>query len=135
MGAWSGLPFGNDEAQDFLFDYRQVDPGNRLAFLSDVLHECVSQEDTGDRAVAAVAILVQAAGLGDSISDDALNSADVEGFTSPEAARQLFPVAQQVLDLVLAKDSELRELWEDTGETEWFDSIEQLRSALSMFQG
>lgn len=133
MGAWSHEPFGNDDANDWAYDLEGV---SDLSLVETALDQALETEGyleapEGSNAVAAVEVLAKLLGRGtqaDSYTekiDEWVKSVCVQ--PSPE----LLEKAKQVLARVVGEDSELKALWDESGSSEWTESIAALRRAIS----
>lgn len=136
MGAWGVLAFDNDTACDW---------GDSLEGTSDL--KLVSAT------LASIDALDNAAFLDADIASEALAACEVlarlrgnPGYQNPytEAVDnwvaahplapppQLLKLADRVIDRVLGEQSELRELWDESGESQaWRDAVEDLRSRVT----
>ncbi|TXH70239.1 MAG: DUF4259 domain-containing protein [Thiothrix sp.] len=140
MGAWGMQPFENDFALDFTAQLFHESEAGDLSLLTEAFQDVLEakqegyiEADLGSAAIAAAALVV-------ALQQDearAILKVQPQGQIWFEAARQvnyaeLAPKALTALDLVLAENSELYELWEETDSfTEWLDSVKQLKAQLS----
>ena len=133
MGAWSHEPFGNDDANDWAYGLEDV---NDFSLIDSTLDKALEAEEyleapDASEAVAAVEVLAKLLGKGtqtDSYTekvDEWVKSVSVK----PDAA--LLAKAKRVLERVLGENSELRELWNESGSEEWIASIAALQRAVS----
>ena len=136
MGTWSHEPFGNDDACDLAYALAESEGlsliegsiGKVVEIGEDYLEADVAQE-----AVAAAEVLAKLLGRGTQ------SDAYTKGVDQWVAAQTLTPSAdlrcraQQALARILAADSELQELWEDSGECDdWVASLRELQPALGV---
>ena len=133
MGAWSHEPFGNDDALDWIdglegaMDLSKIDEALDRALEADGYLEAPE----ASQAVAAVEVIAKLLGKGTQ-SDSYAKGADkwvrsVSLMPSPA----LLAKAQQALQRVLGAHSELRELWQESGDdSEWQASIKALEGAV-----
>lgn len=133
MGAWSHEPFGNDDANDWAYDLEGV---NDLSLVEEALNQALEAEDyleapEGSNAVAVVEVLAKLLGRGTQ-SDSYTEKVDewVKS-VNMKPSSELIEKAKRVLARVAGEDSELRELWEEAGFSEWSTSIAALRKAIS----
>ena len=124
MGAWGPGPFENDDACDW--SYQLLDGGGVevLSSTLDVAPGTTAPE--ADEAVAAIAVVVASQGVSVDLSPDVagwLNAADRHAFVL------LAPRAITAIDALLA-DSELAELWGESGDSIWQDQLREWRDAL-----
>jgi hypothetical protein len=134
VGAWGALVFDNDDANDWAYDLENV---TDLSLVKSAL----------DR--------VDAAGAGyleQGIACNALDACEVlarlkgqPGYTNAYtekvdkwvAAHRIDPPAELItrgnaaIDRILGSDSELKELWKESGDAEWLTAVEDLRRRLT----
>ncbi|KOT81122.1 hypothetical protein ADK70_26665 [Streptomyces rimosus subsp. pseudoverticillatus] len=133
MGTWDMGPFGNDGAADLLDDLGAMPVERRLGAIRGVLSTAAAERDyleapEGEMAVAAAA-LIAAARAGSAFPADPVYAPDL---TVPEPPRRLAVLAVHALDRVLAPDSELAELWDESdGGQEWLAHLARLRAELT----
>ena len=135
MGAWSHEPFGNDTANDWAYDLEgTTDLSHIEAALNNVLEQGSEylEAPTAEEAIGAIEVLAKLLGHGTQ-SDAYTEKIDawvntIEQKPSPA----LLNNAQRVIARILAKDSELLELWQDSDELQkWQASIAKLQTAIS----
>lgn len=129
MGAWGYGSFENDDAADFLVDAR--DSGD-LSLIREVLDNVLTSTEyveapDASRAIAATEIVAAAMGRPTAAAqqEDGLRQwlARIRPTIDPDLAAQ----AREALARILARDSELRELWEETDEfSEWRESVTEI---------
>ncbi|HEY4083935.1 MAG TPA: DUF4259 domain-containing protein [Burkholderiaceae bacterium] len=134
MGTWSHEPFGNDAANDWAHD---LDGRKDFSLIDQAMQRVIDsgpeylESDFAVEAVVAAEVLAMALSRG--TQSDAYTE-KVEAWlqsiaVKPEAA--LFIKAQRALARILDKDSELRDLWEESDEFEsWEASIKALQQAI-----
>lgn len=132
MGTWSHEPFGNDTANDWAYE---LEACTDFALVEAALKRVADgagylDADEAVEAVAAAEVLAKARGRG--TQADAYTKkidawlASITATPSPA----LSALAQRALARVLAPESELRELWEDSDEFEpWQASVVALQTA------
>lgn len=116
MGAWSHEPFGYDDASDWAFGLEEV---RDLSLIEQTLDKALAAQDSleapeASEAVAAVEVLAKLR---------------VESVAIVPGAA-LLEKGRRALERVLGPNSELRDLWEESGGEEWFESIRVLERAL-----
>lgn len=133
MGAWGVLAFDNDAANDWAYDLEET---NDLSLVESALHEVTSSgseyldSDLGSNALAACEVLARLRG------QTGYTDAYTEKVDKWVAMNQLVPStellsqASAAIDRILADDSELRDLWEESGGEEWRAAVEDLRQRL-----
>lgn len=134
MGAWSHEPFGNDTANDWAYDLEGAKDLSRIeAALDAVLKQgsaCL-EAPTAEEAVGAIEVIAHLLGRGTQ-SDAYTEKVEVwvkGAKQKPSAA--LLQKAQKVIARILAEESELSELWQESEESEqWLSSMSQLEAAI-----
>jgi hypothetical protein len=135
MGAWSHEPFGNDTASDWAYGLEEAKDLSYIESALDKALECGSEyleAPEAEEALAAIEVIAKLLGKGTQ-SDE--YTEDVDAWVSsiklkPQPA--LLKKAQQVIDRILADESELLELWQESESSEaWRASLMQLRAAIS----
>ncbi|MET9351071.1 DUF4259 domain-containing protein [Streptomyces termitum] len=132
MGTWDIGPFDNDTAADFSYRVDEAPDGERADVLLAAFREVT---DTGDEyldadlameAVAAAALLAAQCPGGEPVTTS-------YGPKKPLGVLpgELRPQAVAALDRILAADSELLELWEESGADEWKAGVLRLREVLT----
>lgn len=132
MGTWDIGPFDNDTAADFSYRVDEAPDGERADVLLAAFREVT---DTGDEyldadlameAVAAAALLAAQCPGGEPVTTS-------YGPKKPLGVLpgELRPQAVAALDRILAADSELLELWEESGADEWKAGVLRLREVLA----
>ncbi|MBW4463314.1 MAG: DUF4259 domain-containing protein [Nodosilinea sp. WJT8-NPBG4] len=133
MGTWSMDAFGNDDAADWAFELAE---SNDLSLVEAAIDGALAENDyldAPDAAIALAAIEVIARLNG--------NWGDRNAYTEPvdawvaQANVQMEPEllvwARAAIDRILSADSEMLELWQDSGDYEaWLESVENLRSRI-----
>lgn len=134
MGTWSTDAFGNDDAADWV---HELEEAKDLGPIGDAVDAVLSVGDEyleapeASIALAAVEVLARLSGSpGEKNSYTEVADKWVEGMQlKPSVA--LLDKARAVLVRILAEDSELKELWEDSDEYDsWLASVEDLRGRL-----
>ncbi|WP_153451426.1 DUF4259 domain-containing protein [Streptomyces smaragdinus] len=130
MGTWGMGPFDNDHAADFAGDLDELPADERLGAIEKALLMAAEGEgyldgDLGDHAVAGAAVI--AAGL---------PGGDPLGVYGPEEPMAEIPgwipaLAVRALDRVVGEESELAELWDESGRgQQWRAVVRRLRAVL-----
>ncbi|MEU1597885.1 DUF4259 domain-containing protein [Streptomyces sp. NPDC005708] len=131
MGTWDIGPFDNDTAADFADDLDDAAAAERAALIRGVLVRTVGNQDylegpDAEEAVAAAALVAAQCPGGEAVSPH--YGPDEPVPVLPADFRRL---AVEALDRVLADESELPELWGETGDgRQWRSSIDRLRAVL-----
>lgn len=128
MGSWGSAPFDNDDASDW--SYELLDGGGPEAVgaaLREISADGAPELPDAAAAVGAAALVAATLGVTVHLPEDLvawLASAD------RRALRSLAPEAVVALDRVL-EDSELGELWDETGDDEWRDATRRMRDEIA----
>lgn len=136
MGAWGHGPFDNDDAADWASQFSELDGPAGLAAIFEALHSVAAdgyvEAPEGSAAVAAAQVVAHLVAP-ESTSDTAYGSAALEWATRTgvTADATLIRAARSALDRVAADDSELAELWDEAGPSDWMADLERLRSILA----
>jgi hypothetical protein len=130
MGAWGHRAFDNDTANDWAYDLREADDlslvESALAELEGVGDEYLDQ-DVACNALAACEVLARLRG------NHGYENSYTKKVDEWVKAHPLMPPssllarAAAAIDRILGDDSELRELWDETGDTDWHDGVRELR--------
>ncbi|MFB7907139.1 DUF4259 domain-containing protein [Kitasatospora sp. NPDC056076] len=131
MGTWDIGPFDNDTAADFAGGLDDAAPGERAGLVRAALERAARgpeylDDDEGVEAVAAAALVAaQCPGSG------AVTTAYGPAEPIPELPVELRALAVAALDRVVAEESELAELWDESdSDGEWRRGIRALREVL-----
>lgn len=132
MGTWDVGPFENDMAADFAYTLDETAPDKREDLVRATLSRTIQAQDylespEGAEAVAAAALIAAQCPGGEPIST---SYGPEEAF--PTFADDLRPLAAEALDRVVAENSELADLWDETPHgREWRQGISRLRAVLA----
>jgi hypothetical protein len=134
MGAWSHEPFGNDTANDWAYDLEETkDMSHIEAALDNVIEQGADylEASNAEEAVGAIEVLAKLLGHGTQ-SDAYTEKVDVwVKSINQKPSPALLQKARQVIERILAKDSELLELWQDSKDLkEWQGSMAKLLEAV-----
>jgi len=133
MGAWSHEPFGNDTAADWADGLEESRDFGPVAAVLQRAADSGEDLDAGEAEEAVAAAEVLAKALGRGTQSDAYTEPVDEWLASitVKPSVELLQLAQRALARVLAPDSELRELWEESDDfAQWQSSIAALQTAL-----
>jgi hypothetical protein len=135
VGTWGVGLFSNDAAADLLSALDEAEPVEALDLLRETLASAAANDgyldvDDGQAAVAAAAVVAAQRLRGLPLDLSTVPPWLAEGgFDIPQ---ELDDLALAALDRVLGEDSELRGLWEDSGELQKFlATLAPLRAALA----
>ncbi|MER8047164.1 DUF4259 domain-containing protein [Streptomyces sp. NPDC094032] len=132
MGTWDIGPFDNDSAADFSYRVDEAAADDKAAVLLVAFREVTENEDDfldsdfAVEAVAAAALVAAQCPGGDPVTTSYGPKEAI-----PPLPATLRPLAVAALDRVLGEDSELRELWEESGGEEWKAGVLRLRAVLA----
>ncbi|MFF7454449.1 DUF4259 domain-containing protein [Kitasatospora sp. NPDC008115] len=133
MGTWDIGHFDNDTAADFSGALDEAAPEEReglvrrvLTVVADTAAEDYLDSDEAAKAVAAAALVAAQCPGGEPVTTSYGPDEPLPAF-----AADLRPLAVQALDRVVADESELAELWDETEESEdWRRTVKDLRAVL-----
>ncbi len=129
MGAWSSEPFDNDDAADLMIELEDApswDPV-REAFADVLVNPDYVELADGARAYAAAALLTIAIGKSDVSAQDYHMILEAMGPPPPE----LNDLARAALKRIITGDSEIRELYLDSGSyVEWTRTVAAIENLL-----
>ena len=135
MGAWGNGSFENDDAADFV---NEITEGKDLTPVREIFDTVLGASDyleATDASQAIAAAEIVAATLGHPTSA-AQQEEELVGWVArvkPPADLGLAKKAAQVLDRILASNSELSELWEESDDfADWKAVVSGLRSHLQV---
>ena len=135
MGAWSHEPFGNDTAADWAYGLEEA---KDLSYIEEALNkvlECGTEyleAPEAEEALAAIEVIAKLIGKGTQ-SDAYTESVDTwVSASNLKPQPSLLKKAQQVINRIIANESELLELWQESDDSEaWRASISQLQAVVS----
>jgi hypothetical protein len=131
MGAWSVDAFGNDDACDWAYGLEEV---KDLSLVEHALDVVLSSGDEyleappASEALAAIEVIARLQGnWGERNSYSEIVDKWVEK-TKIQPPLSLIQKALRVIERILADNSELKELWQDSDEYElWLASVQELK--------
>ena len=133
MGAWGDRAFDNDAANDWAYGLGDVDDLSLVeaafreveAVGADYLDSDVACDALG--ACEVLARLLGNPGYTNSYTEKVDQWVATHSLTPSSA---LLERASAVIDRILGENSELRDLWKDTGDDDWHKSVEELRARM-----
>lgn len=132
MGTWDIGHFDNDSAADFCGGLDGAAPGEREALLRSALQLAARAEEYLDSDEAVEAVVAAALVAAQCPGGAAVTSAYGPKEPVPPLAAELRPLAVAALDRVVAEESELAELWDETESgPAWREGIRALREVLA----
>jgi hypothetical protein len=139
MGAWSIESFGNDTACDWAYGLEQT---SDLGLVRETIQKVLDTRDEyleeykASHAIAAIEVIARLKG-NFGVRDSYSSPIDVWVAAHPQPPPQdLVKSAILALDRILAKPSELLEIWEDSGLAEaWKSSVFDLRNRVADSSG
>ena len=133
MGAWGVLAFDNDSANDWAYGLDGTDDLTLVeAALSDVdaIGSGYLEVDAASAALAACEVLARLQGR-PGYTDTYNAKVDLWVAAHPlDVPTSLVTRASSAIDRVLGENSELRELWDESGPDDWLAGVADLRSRL-----
>jgi Domain of unknown function (DUF4259) len=132
MGAWGVLAFDNDDANDWAY---RLDKVKDLSLVESALSHAEEEGDyleapTACEALAACEVLARLLGR-PGYNDAYTKTVDEWVARHPlKPAPPLLARATAVINRVLGKNSELRELWDEGDSTDWLAAVGDLRDRL-----
>ncbi|MFZ6005356.1 MAG: DUF4259 domain-containing protein [Actinomycetota bacterium] len=135
MGAWGEGPFDNDDAGDWAYEFDDVDEATGLQILAEALDLGGSDEyieaPEGTTAVASAAVVSWLHDPG-AIPDSPYGEAAIAWVrrANPKPNASLVEAALVALDRVRSDRSELAELWAESEDVAWRESLAQIETRL-----
>lgn len=136
MGTWAIDSFGNDDACDWTYELERV---RDLSPVEEALDAVLSCDEEGveasdaTEAIAAIEVIARLQG------NWGKRSAYSERLDNWVEANKILPSvalvqkAHLAIDLILSDNSELRELWQETGDYEaWVVSVNELKNRVNL---
>jgi hypothetical protein len=135
MGAWGEGPFDNDDAGDWAYEFDGVDEATGVQLVADALdlgeagdHLGAPEGTTAVAAAAVVSWLHDPGAIPDSPYGEAAAAWVRTARPTPNAS--LTAAALAALDRVRSSSSELAELWAESGDSAWRESLAQIETRL-----
>ena len=132
MGTWSVDAFGNDDAADWA---HELEDAEDLSPIHEAIEAVLAVGDEyleGPQAAIALAAIEVLARLGGNPGEKSAYTDTVDKWilsTELKPTVELLDKAQAAIVRILAEDSELKELWEESDEYDsWSASIDDLRT-------
>ncbi|MEU4119078.1 DUF4259 domain-containing protein [Kitasatospora sp. NPDC028055] len=132
MGTWDIGPFENDMAADFADALDEAAENEREVLVRSTLIRAIQTRDylespEGAEVVAAAALIAAQCPGG-----EPLNTSYGPDEALPIFATDLRPLAVEALDRVVAEESELADLWDETVDgPKWRQTISRIRAVLA----
>jgi hypothetical protein len=133
MGAWGTGSFDNDDAGDFIQD---IVGGGDLSLIHEVVDNVLTSTEyvegpDASQVIAAAEVLAAALGRATRAAQGDAALMRWLARLRPSVETGLVARTAAALSRILASNSELRELWEDSDDfAEWRASVEELKSQL-----
>lgn len=130
MGAWSGEPFGNAVAADWVWELEDVEDWDVVrAALASARTDAALDEETATIALAAAEVVAH--GIGRATQDDAYTG-EVTAFVvrAGVPAPELVAEARVAVARAAAPEGALARTWAECGDEHWRESVERLTLAL-----
>ncbi|MFF2010291.1 DUF4259 domain-containing protein [Streptomyces sp. NPDC058195] len=135
MGTWDTGHFDNDSAADFSWKVDEAPEAEREAVLREVLTFAAETSDYLDSDDGAFAVAAAALVASQCPGGEAVTTAYGPKKPLPVLTPELRPLAVRALDGVLGENSELHELWDESGDKAWAAGIARLKEVLSAATG
>jgi hypothetical protein len=135
MGAWGVDAFDNDSANDWAYGLNDVDD---LSLIESAIDDIVEDEEDYLDADLATDALAACEVLARLLGNAGKHNAFTEKVNAWVAAHPLKPPAtlirraHKAIDRIAGDESELHELWSESGDAAWLASVNDLRSRLRM---
>ncbi len=135
MGAWGELAFDNDTACDWAYELKNVDDLSLVETAFDEVEAIGSEyldQDLACNALAACEVLARLNG------HPGYQNAYTENVDNWVAAYPIAPPpelirrAANVIRRILGDQSELKDLWAESGDALWIKSVEELRRRVQL---
>ena len=136
MGTWAVDSFGNDDACDWTYELEKV---NDLSPVEDALNAVINAGEEGvesSEAAEAIAAIEVIARLQGNWGKRSAYSERVDDWVETNKIQPSTSLAQKayiVIERILAEDSELKELWQESEDYEaWLDSVADLKNRINL---
>ena len=131
MGAWGPGPFQNDDASDWVWDLESDDDGSvvieALSIIVDTPIDELPEVTECNNALAAAEVVASARGpRSDSLPDEAIVWITAH---ASRIDRSWLALASGAVERIMI-DSELKELWDETGDDSWHVGVADLVARL-----
>lgn len=137
MGAWGAGAFDNDDAADWSLMFENADRITGLRLITDALSVAAQADaatylDYSDGACAVAAAESVALINRQPINESPYNETVRQWIsrTSPGTDGTMTDLARQAVDRATSQNSELPELWSESGSSEWDSAVAELRGKL-----
>ncbi|PTX97463.1 hypothetical protein DB346_20935 [Verrucomicrobia bacterium LW23] len=138
MRAWDATVFGNDNAVDWTYEFVEEE-NNQLSFISYTLDEVLDapkgefiEAEQGCYALAAADVVARMLGRTGIRNEYTKNVDDWVAKHKITPGKTVVSKARKAVDRVSGEDSELHQLWEDSGELHlWTAELDGLRQRLA----
>jgi len=137
VSAWGAGAFDNDDAADWDLDFENADQATGLKLIADALTAAAQADSSiyldapdGSRAVAAAEAV---ASINKQLLDESAYNQRVRQWitrTGPGPEARLTELARRAVQRVTSQNSELAQLWDESGPSSWRSTIDELRAAL-----
>lgn len=132
MGAWGMGPFDNDMAADFAADLDELSESDRVVAIQEALTEAAGATDYLDADAGSIAVAAAALVAAQCPNGESVDSVYGPKESIPPLSDDLQTLAGEALTRVLADDSELAELWDESDDTAaWTELINRLGKILA----
>ncbi len=136
MGTWAVDSFGNDDACDWSYALEKV---NDLSPVEDALNAVINAGEEGvesSEAAEAIAAIEVIARLQGNWGNRSAYSERVDDWVETNKIQPSTSLAQKayiVIERILAENSELKELWQESEDYKaWLDSVADLKNRINL---
>ena len=136
MGTWAVDSFGNDDACDWTYELEKV---NDLSPVEEALNAVLNSGEEGveaSEATEAIAAIEVIARLQGNWGKRSAYSESLDNWVEANKIQPSTALAQKAhlaIDLILAENSELKELWQDSEEyTDWLAAVTELKNRINL---
>ena len=132
MGAWSVDPFGNDDAADWAYELEEADSLSPIEEAIDAVLSSGEDYLEAPQACVAIAAIEVLARLAGRSGEKTSHTEAVDNWVASVQLKppvELIDKAQAALARILAENSELAELWQDSDDHDaWQASMDDLQA-------
>lgn len=137
MGAWGASAFDNDDAADWAWEFESADLAAGLRLIADALSAAAQTGEAAYLDATAGEVAVAAAALVASINEQPIDESPYNheprqwiARTRPDSDAAMTGLARQAVARVTGQNSELAQLWDESGSPSWRTAMTELRATL-----
>jgi hypothetical protein len=136
MGTWAVDSFGNDDACDWTYELEKVSDLSPVEEALDAVLSCDEEGVEASEATEAIAAIEVIARLQGNWGKRSAYSERLDNWVEAnkiQPSTALVQKAHLVIDLIIAENSELNELWQETEDYEaWLASVTELKNRVNL---